>query len=132
LGQVWKTRRYRAREDEWGEPRLEVFNTVTFAESNGKTTPTLHAVVVKAGPGTDRAVVGMEQGWTESLERLERFTSTAKSMIDDSRTGSIDPSTKHKFPRIVLTCRKGSLSEGVLSRFMRDGIASNRVSRLRR
>ena len=75
-----------AHEDETGEPQLEVFNTVTFAEHNGKTTLTLHAVVVKSGPGTATALAGMEQGWTESLERLERFTSTAKPMIDDSRT----------------------------------------------
>ena len=75
-----------AMEDEWGEPQLEVFNTVTFAEHNGKTRLTLHAEVVKSGPGTDRALAGMEQGWTETLERLEQFTATGKSMMDDSRT----------------------------------------------
>jgi uncharacterized protein YndB with AHSA1/START domain len=58
-------------EDERGQPLLEVHNTVTFAEQGGKTTLTLKAVVVKAAPEVAGAVGGMEEGWTQSLERLE-------------------------------------------------------------
>jgi uncharacterized protein YndB with AHSA1/START domain len=59
-----------ALQDEAGNPRLEVVNTVTFAERAGKTTLTLHAVVVKAEPGTETALAGMEAGWSQSLDRL--------------------------------------------------------------
>lgn len=59
-----------AHQDEAGEPQLEVRNTATFDEQDGKTTLTIKAVVVKAGPGTEFALAGMEQGWTETLERL--------------------------------------------------------------
>ena len=52
-------------------PTFEVLGTPpTFAESDGKTTLSLRAVVTKAGPGTEFALSGMEQGWTESLDRL--------------------------------------------------------------
>jgi uncharacterized protein YndB with AHSA1/START domain len=56
--------------DETGQPQLEVHNTVTFTEHNGKTRLTLHAKVVKSTPAAAGALAGMEQGWTESLERL--------------------------------------------------------------
>jgi len=56
--------------DNDGNPRLEVVNTVTFAERAGKTTLTLQAVVVNAAPGTETALDGMETGWTQSLDRL--------------------------------------------------------------
>jgi uncharacterized protein YndB with AHSA1/START domain len=56
--------------DEYGNPRLEVVNTVTFAERAGKTTLTVQAMVMRAGPGTETAVGGMEAGWTQSLDRL--------------------------------------------------------------
>jgi uncharacterized protein YndB with AHSA1/START domain len=60
-----------ALEDGAGNPGLEVLNTVTFAEADGKTTLTLRAVVVKATPAAAGALEGMEVGWTQSLERLE-------------------------------------------------------------
>ncbi|HTE85555.1 MAG TPA: SRPBCC domain-containing protein [Dehalococcoidia bacterium] len=66
-----------AMEDEQGKPGLEVLNTVTFAEDNGKTRMTLHALVVKAAPETAAALAGMEQGWTESLERLSAYVVSA-------------------------------------------------------
>jgi uncharacterized protein YndB with AHSA1/START domain len=56
--------------DNDGIPALEVLNTVTFTDLAGKTEVTLHAVVIKAGPEAAFALAGMEQGWTESLERL--------------------------------------------------------------
>jgi uncharacterized protein YndB with AHSA1/START domain len=56
--------------DEDGNPRLEVVTTVTFAERAGKTTLTVHAAVMRADPGTEAALAGMETGWTQSLDRL--------------------------------------------------------------
>lgn len=56
--------------DEKGEPLFEVLNTVTFADIGGKTKMTLHASVSKVRPEAVRHLAGMEQGWTESLERL--------------------------------------------------------------
>lgn len=57
-------------EDDAGNPRLEVLNTVTFENDNGKTRLTLRAAVMVAAPEAAPALAGMEQGWTESLERL--------------------------------------------------------------
>lgn len=57
-------------EDEEGNPQLEALNTITFAEHDGKTKLTVHAVVLKAGPGTEGALAGMEEGWNQSLDRL--------------------------------------------------------------
>ncbi len=58
-------------------PGLEVLNTVTFAELNGKTALTLHAVVVKSAPVVPRALEGMEEGWSQSLERLGELVAKA-------------------------------------------------------
>ena len=59
-----------AHPDDAGLHRLEVVNTVTFAERAGKTTITVQSVVVQALPGTEAALAGMETGWTQSLDRL--------------------------------------------------------------
>ena len=56
--------------DETGKPQLEVRNTVTFEEDNGKTKVTLQAVVLRSTPAVAGAIAGMEQGWTQSLEKL--------------------------------------------------------------
>jgi uncharacterized protein YndB with AHSA1/START domain len=61
-------------EDEQGRPRLEVLNTVTFAEHGGQTKLTLRAVVVKSTPELAAALAGMEEGWGQSLERLAELT----------------------------------------------------------
>jgi uncharacterized protein YndB with AHSA1/START domain len=55
-----------------GEPQLETQNTVTFTEENGKTKLTVQAVVTKAGPNVAVSLAGMEDGWNESLDRLEQ------------------------------------------------------------
>lgn len=57
-------------EDRTGVPILETLNTVTFAEQRGKTLMTLHVVVIKASPLATIPLAGMEEGWTQSLERL--------------------------------------------------------------
>lgn len=56
--------------DENGNPQLEVLNTVTFEEYNGKTRMSLHAEVIKSTPAVAGAIAGMEQGWTQSIEKL--------------------------------------------------------------
>jgi uncharacterized protein YndB with AHSA1/START domain len=53
-----------------GNPLLEVLNTVTFDEYNGKTKLTLRAVVIRSTPEVLAAIDGMEVGWTQSLGRL--------------------------------------------------------------
>lgn len=56
--------------DDDGNPLLEVLNTVTFDEYNGKTKLTLRAVVIRSTPEVLAAIDGMEVGWTQSLGRL--------------------------------------------------------------
>jgi uncharacterized protein YndB with AHSA1/START domain len=53
-----------------GEPLFDVMNIVTFAENGGRTTLTLHATVGKTTQAAAPYVAGMEEGWTQSLERL--------------------------------------------------------------
>jgi uncharacterized protein YndB with AHSA1/START domain len=72
-------------EDEQGNPGLENLNTVTFAEHNGKTKLTLHVVVIKATPGAAAALAGMEQGWTQTLDRLDDLVASADREIVATR-----------------------------------------------
>lgn len=63
----------RAFEDESGNALLEVLTTVTFAEHQGnKTKMTLTANVLKAAPEVQGALAGMEQGWSESFDKLDK------------------------------------------------------------
>ncbi len=57
-------------EDADGNPQLVVLNTATFADHDGKTTVTLHAVIVTSSPAVEASLAGMEEGWTQSLDRL--------------------------------------------------------------
>lgn len=56
--------------DAAGKPMFEVLNTVMFAEQDGKTTLTVQARVINKAAVAERYLAGMEQGWTQSLERL--------------------------------------------------------------
>ena len=58
-------------EDGNGNKLLEVVNSVTLHEESGKTRLTLHVKVLWAVPEVADKLSGMEQGWTESLERLK-------------------------------------------------------------
>ncbi len=58
---------------------LEILNTITFEDVNGKTRLTVRAEVVKAEAEAAFAIRGMEQGWTESLERLARHVANDDS-----------------------------------------------------
>jgi uncharacterized protein YndB with AHSA1/START domain len=54
-----------------GVPMLEVLNTATFADLGDKTELTLRAVVTKASPEMTAPLAGMEEGWLQSLEKLD-------------------------------------------------------------
>jgi uncharacterized protein YndB with AHSA1/START domain len=56
--------------DAAGSPQIEVLNTITFEEFNGKTRMILRASVVKATPEMAGPLSGMEEGWNESLDKL--------------------------------------------------------------
>ena len=56
--------------DEKGNPIFEVLNTVTFEERNGKTQLTVHAFVAIETADAAKFLAGMEQGWSQTLDRL--------------------------------------------------------------
>lgn len=60
-------------EDEEGRPLLEIVNTVTFVEHEGKTKLTMQAVVNRAASGSEGALAGMEEGWNQSLDKLADY-----------------------------------------------------------
>ena len=60
-------------EGEEGSSLLEAINTITFENQAGKTKLTVHAVVTKAEPGVEGALAGMEEGWTQSLDKLAEY-----------------------------------------------------------
>ncbi len=66
--------------DEKGNPLFEVLNTVTFAEHAGKTKLTVHASVVKATAEAAPYLAGMDQGWSQSLDRLANFITGGKTL----------------------------------------------------
>lgn len=49
----------------------ENLNEVTFIDKAGKTEMTLKVTVLRTTPEFAKSLAGMEQGWTESLEKLE-------------------------------------------------------------
>ncbi len=57
--------------DSDGVPQIEVLNIVTFADESGKTRMTLRALVMRGTPDVAESLAGMEQGWNESLDKLE-------------------------------------------------------------
>ena len=58
------------KEDDEGNAELEVLNTVTFTEMNGKTKMTMRAVVVRETPAACGSVDGMNVGWNQSIDRF--------------------------------------------------------------
>jgi uncharacterized protein YndB with AHSA1/START domain len=56
---------------------FEILNTVTFAEQGGKTKLIVEAKVLKSTPEAAPMLAGMEEGWTQSLERLAKHLSKA-------------------------------------------------------
>jgi uncharacterized protein YndB with AHSA1/START domain len=64
-------------EDRDGNPHLEGLTIVTFAEYDGKTTLTIQTSAVGLTPESARMLEGMEEGWTQSLERLAETVAKA-------------------------------------------------------
>lgn len=60
-----------------GRPVLEVLTTAKFAEQGGKTKLTLRARVLSTTPEGIPHLEGMEEGWTQSLERLAEYLGSA-------------------------------------------------------
>lgn len=59
--------------DKDGKPMFSDITTVTFAEVDGKTEMTLHAVVENVTPEIAVFTDGMEEGWSQSLEKLKNL-----------------------------------------------------------
>ncbi len=57
-------------EDEAGHPLLRAHTTVTFEAQGARTKLTLHAHGVGIAPVAAQMLAGMQQGWSQSLERL--------------------------------------------------------------
>jgi uncharacterized protein YndB with AHSA1/START domain len=53
-----------------GNVRFEIRQVTTFAERDGKTVLTLQAFVLRSTPESADALGGMEQGWSQSLDKL--------------------------------------------------------------
>jgi uncharacterized protein YndB with AHSA1/START domain len=66
-----------------GAPMIEVLNTAVFAEHGDTTELTLHAVVTKASPEMAGALAGMEEGWIQSLEKLDALLTGRESDSSD-------------------------------------------------
>jgi uncharacterized protein YndB with AHSA1/START domain len=56
--------------DGHGEPLFEVLNVVSFEEVGAKTALTLRAIVTRTTERAARHLGGMNQGWSQSLDRL--------------------------------------------------------------
>lgn len=104
-------------DDEHGEAQLQVLTTVTFAEQNGKTMLTLRAHVLKASPEVMEALAGMEQGWSESLEKLEAVLKGVQWVSSRDRTPIAYDRTGDGSPVILVY---GAL--GVRSHVAADGL----------
>lgn len=60
-----------------GNHLLEGETEVTFAERDGKTTLTLRCHAVGLVPIAPRMLAGMEAGWTQSIDKLEKLVARA-------------------------------------------------------
>ena len=56
-----------------GKPILEHHATVTLEDEGDKTKMTLHIQVTRATPEAAGPLMGMEQGWTQSIDKLGEF-----------------------------------------------------------
>ena len=65
--------------DAAGKTLLEGLTTVTFAEHEGKTKLVLKTRAVAVAAAAARFLDGMEEGWTQSLERLGEFVAAGAS-----------------------------------------------------
>ncbi len=61
--------------DQQGNRLFEILNTVTFSDENGKTKISLHAAVSNITDEGRPYIDGMNQGWNESIDRLNELVS---------------------------------------------------------
>jgi uncharacterized protein YndB with AHSA1/START domain len=59
--------------DKNGKPMFNVLNTIIFEEHNGKTKLILEAVASNVKPEAAMHIAGMEEGWKQSIDRLEAY-----------------------------------------------------------
>lgn len=57
------------------ETMIDQVTELSLSEENGKTKVKVHAAIYKTGPKATMAVEGMQQGFTEHLEKLNTFLS---------------------------------------------------------
>lgn len=57
--------------DEHGHPALAGFNVITFAQHDHGTTLTIEAHILKAADWLAAGIAGMNEGWSQSLEKLD-------------------------------------------------------------
>jgi uncharacterized protein YndB with AHSA1/START domain len=62
-------------EDGAGDALLEAFTEVTFAAQGSKTLLTMKTSAVGLAPVAAEMLRGMEQGWSETLDRMAEFAS---------------------------------------------------------
>jgi uncharacterized protein YndB with AHSA1/START domain len=65
----------RAFAEDTNKTLIKAHNTVTFADAGGKTQLTVVARIVELAPEFSAAAAGMQQGWSQSFERLEALVS---------------------------------------------------------
>jgi uncharacterized protein YndB with AHSA1/START domain len=63
----------RAFPDGTGDWKLENRNEVAFTDRDGKTELVLRVTVLKSSPEIAPALAGMEAGWSQSLEKLDKL-----------------------------------------------------------
>jgi uncharacterized protein YndB with AHSA1/START domain len=83
--------------DHKGDPVLEGLTTVTFAEHGGRTMLTLQTSAVGLVADALEKLAGMEEGWTQSLERLAELVAHLKN----ASTAGVD--TQPSEPVLVIT-----------------------------
>lgn len=60
--------------DAAGNPLMDGVTTVTFTDLGGKTKLTVHTKMIGKVPQAAYMLAGMEPGWNQTLDRLERYT----------------------------------------------------------
>jgi uncharacterized protein YndB with AHSA1/START domain len=60
-------------DDDAADVHLEVLTTVTLAEQGAMTRLTMRAEVVRATPAAAPMLAGMDEGWNQSLDRLDAY-----------------------------------------------------------
>ncbi len=74
--------------DRSGEPHLEVLQTITFTENDGKTIVRVQIDVVNATTSGLESLSGMDGGWMQDLGRLEFYLMSHG--VDDRRRRAIE------------------------------------------